>query len=657
MSAVTLPDTSDVLDGAQGATHGATHGEALRDDHPAAHGSAHGVVSPPVHRCLRGYALDPSLSLQLDTAPVSEVVFRVPWEELSPGPVGEYLEVVDYDPAGGCFYAPVDLDDPYLLAQNGLTPSEGTPQFHQQMAYAVASLTIQTFERALGRPALWSPGPPGRDKSPKDDSHFVQRLRIYPHALREPNAYYSPEKKALLFGYFQASDDDPGDHVPGGMVFTCLSHDIVAHETAHALLDGLHRRLNRATNPDMLAFHEAFADVVALFQHFTFPDILRHQIAKTQGDIRSHENLLAQMASQFGRATGLRGSLRDAIGRFDPATGRWEPHAPDPAEYLTTEEPHARGAILVAAVFDAFLSIYAARVADLLRLSTGGTGVLPAGAVHPDLVNRLSAEASKAAGHVLAMCVRALDYCPPVDLTFGEYLRALVTADIDIVPDDDRHYRVAFVEAFRRRGIYPRDVRTLSVDSLRWRSPQTDERQPSHRLGELVERARAFADRQQYARDRRDIFFQERAARVAIHEWLAKHFRSGRAGRQDAAFLGLAPARPFEVHSAHFASRVGPDGDLRLQMIVQLTQQTRPSAAERRDGGAPSEGGSTVVANLKDPSISYCVRKSVDSVTRRERERDFLARFGARTLRCTYFGTCEPGDAREPFALLHRGAL
>ena len=33
---------------------------------------------------------------------------------------------------------------------------------------------------------------------------FVRRLRIYAHALRERNAYYSPDKKALLFGYFPA---------------------------------------------------------------------------------------------------------------------------------------------------------------------------------------------------------------------------------------------------------------------------------------------------------------------------------------------------------------------------------------------------------------------------------------------------------------------
>ncbi|MEZ5302363.1 MAG: hypothetical protein R3F11_17280 [Verrucomicrobiales bacterium] len=52
-----------------------------------------------------------------------------------------------------------------------------------------------------------------------------------------------------------------------------------------------------------------------------------------------------------------------------------------------------------------------------------------------------------------------------MDLTFGDYLRALITADMDTVPDDDRNYRVAFIQAFRSRGIYPDDVRTLSPGS------------------------------------------------------------------------------------------------------------------------------------------------------------------------------------------------
>ena len=35
--------------------------------------------------------------------------------------------------------------------RTGSTPSEGNPQFHQQMVYAVAMTTIHNFERALGR--------------------------------------------------------------------------------------------------------------------------------------------------------------------------------------------------------------------------------------------------------------------------------------------------------------------------------------------------------------------------------------------------------------------------------------------------------------------------------------------------------------------------
>ena len=39
------------------------------------------------------------------------------------------------------------------------------------------------------------------------------------------------------------------------------------------------------------------------------------------------------------------------------------------------------------------------------------------------------------AERLLTICIRALDYCPPTDITFGEYLRALVTADYDLKPD------------------------------------------------------------------------------------------------------------------------------------------------------------------------------------------------------------------------------
>src|SRR5262249_23263809 len=157
--------------------------------------------------------------------------------------------------------------------------------------------------------------------------------------------------KALLLGYFPASQTAPGDNLPGGTIFCSLSHDIIAHETTHALLDGLHRRFRESTNPDVLAFHEAFADIVALFQHFTLPEALRNQIARTRGDL-ARQNLLGELAQQFGAGIEKFGALRSAIGKTN-AKGEWEPAKPSPADYTNATEPHELGAVLVAAVFDA----------------------------------------------------------------------------------------------------------------------------------------------------------------------------------------------------------------------------------------------------------------------------------------------------------------
>ena len=59
-------------------------------------------------------------------------------------------------------------------------------------------------------------------------------LSVYPHAGVTQNAYYSRSQKALRFFYF-----DTNAPPPSHTVFTCRSFDIVAHETGHAILDGL----------------------------------------------------------------------------------------------------------------------------------------------------------------------------------------------------------------------------------------------------------------------------------------------------------------------------------------------------------------------------------------------------------------------------------
>ena len=171
---------------------------------------------PPAPPCrkIRVFSFDPLLATTLDALEIAQIGIDVPWEadgNLGVGPVGEYLEVVDYDPSSNCFYPPVDLAHPRLAAQDGLPPSESNPQFHQQMVYAVAMSTIATFEKALGRVALWAPRLE-RDENgnlvPRPvEEQYVPRLRIYPHALREANAYYDPDRHAVLFGYFRRANN------------------------------------------------------------------------------------------------------------------------------------------------------------------------------------------------------------------------------------------------------------------------------------------------------------------------------------------------------------------------------------------------------------------------------------------------------------------
>lgn len=421
-------------------------------------------VQSPATRKLRVYAFDPNASLDLGTARFAHATIALPWHDptdetpLSPGPVNEYLEVIDVDPCSGQFYPAVDLESKEVLGQDGLTPSEGDPRFHQQMVFAVAMKTIKQFERALGRKLLWAPVWDDRKKT----YVATPRLRVYPHALREANAYYSRTKRALLFGYFPPITGRAG----ASWIFTALSHDIIVHETTHAILDGLHPRYSENTSPDSLAFHEAFADIAALFSHFQLYEPVYSYIQNNCGRL-DVGGILSGLAAQFAEGTTGRASLREYIDK-----------EPNPELLGGTMEPHDRGAILVAAVFDAFLTIYSARTGDLLRMT--GTAIGGGGTLHPDLVARLTRGAIKSADHVLRMCIRALDYLPPVDVRFGEFLRAIVTADTDLVPDDRLDYRLAMIQAFRRRGIFPEDCLSLSPDNLLWTPATQDETDPGY---------------------------------------------------------------------------------------------------------------------------------------------------------------------------------
>ena len=75
--------------------------------------------TPPVRK-LRVYAFDPQTASERASASYAYPTIALPWEEpweeeLTVGPVNEYLEVVDADPASCQFYDAVDLNNPHLF--------------------------------------------------------------------------------------------------------------------------------------------------------------------------------------------------------------------------------------------------------------------------------------------------------------------------------------------------------------------------------------------------------------------------------------------------------------------------------------------------------------------------------------------------------------
>lgn len=519
----------------------------------------------PSRRPLQIFAFDPMVA-RLSGA--ETVTITVPYEPLTPGPSGELLQVIDYDGSARRWYEPIDLDDHRVLLQDGLPPSERDPRFHQQMVYAVVSALTENFERALGRRLRWRGN---------------KRLRALPHAFRGPNARFDPDMNgSLLFGYFRADTRDPGRNLPGQNVFTCLSHDIIVHEATHALVHRFRQRYKEPTNVDVFAFHEGFSDVVALFQHFTLPDLLARYIQQNRTDLTARSPLV-QLAEQFGEGSGFGRALRSAMG-----------DTPDPMALAHTLEPHRRGSIMVAAVFDAFFSVYQRSISDLLRIATSGSGVLPEGALHPDLVARVASEAQGTAQRLLMLCIRSFQRLPPVDVTMGDFLRSTVTADRDLYPADASGLRAALVEGFRRRGIYPRGVSSLSEEALAW--PDADSRNlpplPHEIVDALVlETAVGF-------RKPRGERESDTTDRHMPSERIA--FELGEYAKDNATGLDLDPDLPIEVDGFNASFLGGARGRLRVEVVIRFVQTASKELwtdLRGQLGGVPLRGGCTLVAD------------------------------------------------------------
>jgi hypothetical protein len=287
------------------------------------------------------------------------------------------------------------------------------PQFHQVNVFAVAAHTLRSFEEALGRELVWRHGGP---------------LVIRPHAFQGDNAYYDPNSPSLNFGYF----DSP---FRPETVWTCLSHDIIAHELGHAAFDSLRYLFNFTFEIDTDALHESIGDLFALFSALEHPALVDRLYKESgeKGVNMRDPTFVSNLGEEFG--IGLEGAgtpyLRSALEGLP-----YDPDFPD--------EPHARSQVWTAAVYEILIEI-------VESIGSAGTDT------RKSTFDRFKQDVVKATRLTRAMLVRALHYTPPTSVTMPVLARLIYDADERLFPDEPKFRKIA-KRVFEQRRLWDEDL-------------------------------------------------------------------------------------------------------------------------------------------------------------------------------------------------------
>jgi hypothetical protein len=261
------------------------------------------------------------------------------------------------------------------------------------------------------------------------------------------------------------------------------------------------------------------------------------------------------------------------------------------------------GSVLVSAIFDSYLRVFRRKTQKFLTLSGRKAG----DPLSATLVETLASEAAKIARQFLGICIRAIDYCPPVDLELGEYLRAMITADRLLVPQDPCNYRETIIESFADRKIYPRGVSALSEEILTWQPP-------SRYLSPII--PLSFSE----LRFQGDPSIPASAVEIDRQAHALGEYVTRPENREEFGLMqeNRGEADPPRVQSIRTSRRVGPDGRVLFDLVAEVTQKT---VIRDPESGVRTKfvGGSTVILGPRG-EIRYVISKNILNDARRKRQ-------------------------------------
>ena len=368
---------------------------------------------PQGHVQVKVLPKDPLIARQKGLWPVE---LTLPAPSIGDGPTSARVVVVDYN---------ADLDEqfePARLLKGGagfagiarLRNSDILESFtfHQVNVWAIIERALNMLESKylLARPIPWA--------------SQLGRLIVLPHAGYDENAFYDRDTGALHFFYCEGTDGKP--------VFTCLSHDIVAHELGHAVLDGLKPYYNEVSSPETAGFHEYFGDALAMISSLSDREIAKI-VTEGAPERLQARTVVSAIASEFGAA--VRGIPSEQYLR-----GAWKLRSMK--QLRGTYEEHDWSEVLTGAFYGLLRYVYRKHLQDLK----------PKGARRATRHDTIQA-LFRAANQTANIMFRAIDYCPPVDLRYDEYARAVFAADRVAYPIDKYEVRSELERIFGQRGI------------------------------------------------------------------------------------------------------------------------------------------------------------------------------------------------------------